>query len=239
MNTKRHTLINRQPQPVNICSQPSFNNKSASAIMTERTTETKPRKITPISQPISVLPTDIARIYTHIHPILILALYYLCFPSLVADPVSTLKKALAPLAHLQITYCVVCLPPSKASSTPPTTVSATPKKKKVQFVKPAANPPASLGSRIIVSSLNTLWDSELMELTCRLACSSFAPAVTLPCYTASYGYLDPLRRPFDYALLAQSALRDTYFAARSAPFVLRAWSRCAYVEGNFSGMSAV
>ena len=118
--------------------------------MAETTTEAKPRKLLPISQPISVLPTDVARIYTHIHPILILSLYYVCFPSLVADPVTTLKQTLAPLAHLQITYCVICLPPSKGSSTPPSTSSATPKKKKVTFAKPIAKPPASLKSRIIV-----------------------------------------------------------------------------------------
>lgn len=135
--------------------------------MTETTTKAKSRKLVPISQPISVLSTDVARIYTHIHPILILSLYYLCFPSLVADPVSTLKQALAPLAHLQITYCVVCLPPYKGSSTPPSTSSATPKKKKVTFAKPAAKPPASLKSRIIVSHLNYLCICQSAKLTSR------------------------------------------------------------------------
>ncbi|KAL2037426.1 hypothetical protein N7G274_009911 [Stereocaulon virgatum] len=116
--------------------------------MTETATEARPRKLVPISQSISVLPTDTARIYNYIHPVLILSLYYLCFPSLVADPVSTLKKSIAPLAHLQIIYCVVCLPPSKGSSTQPTP-STTPKKKKVQFARPAAKVPATLASRIV------------------------------------------------------------------------------------------
>ncbi|KAK4694204.1 GPI ethanolamine phosphate transferase 2/3 subunit F, partial [Lecanoromycetidae sp. Uapishka_2] len=117
--------------------------------MSETTTEAKPRKLVAISQPISVLPTNIARLYTNIHPILILALYYFCFPSLVADPVSTLKKACAPLAHLQITYCVVCLPPSSGSSTPPPKPTKTPQKKRVQFAKPPSNKPIPLASRII------------------------------------------------------------------------------------------
>ena len=124
---------------------------NAAVTMTETTTQAKPRKLIPISQSISVLPTDTARIYNYIHPILILSLYYLYFPSLIADPVSTLKNSIAPLAHLQIIYCIVCLPPSKGSSTQ-STPSTTPKKV-VQFAKPAAKPPATLASRIIVSSL--------------------------------------------------------------------------------------
>ena len=121
--------------------------------MSETATEAKPRKLVPISQPISILPNTIARVYTNIHPVLILTLYYLCFNALVADPVSTLKKACAPLAHLQITYCVVCLPPSSRSSTPVPKPSKPPQKKKVQFAKPPGNKPAPLSSRIIVCHL--------------------------------------------------------------------------------------
>ena len=154
----------------NSCRSHSYNipnSNNALAIMAETTTKAKSRKLLPISQPISVLPTNVARIYTHIHPILILSLYYLSFPSLVADPVSTLKQALAPLAHLQITYCVVCLPPSKGSSTPPSTSSATPKKKKVTFAKPIAKPPASLKSRIIVCYFSHLCICQYAKLTSR------------------------------------------------------------------------
>jgi len=137
-------------KPWSSLTSPLYRNNTAPK-MTKTTTEAKSRKLVAISQPISVLPTNIARVYTNIHPILILALYYVCFPSLVADPVSTLKKACAPLAHLQIIYCVVCLPPSSGSSTPTPKPSKTPQKKRVQFAKPPSAKPATLGSRIIVS----------------------------------------------------------------------------------------
>lgn len=122
--------------------------------MTTTEDEPPPRKLVPTSQTISVLPTNTARLYTHIHPILILTLYYLCFPSLVADPVSTLKKTLAPLAHLQITYCVICLPPFAGTSTQRTEAPKTPKKKRVQFAHSAKGPatkPLTLAARITVS----------------------------------------------------------------------------------------
>lgn len=124
--------------------------------MTE-TTEAKPRKLIPFSQPISVLPTDIARFYTHLHPIIILAVYYFCFPYLVANPVSVLSKALAPLAHLQITYCVVCLPQSSGSSTPASTSLKSPApRKRVQFAQSAKSKPASVGSRITPAIISLL-----------------------------------------------------------------------------------
>ena len=213
--------------------------------MTETTTEAKPeakpRKLIPISQSISVLPTDTARIYNYIHPILILSLYYLCFPSLVADPVSTLKKSIAPLAHLQIIYCIVCLPPSKGSSTQstPSTPSTTPKKKKVQFAKPAAKPPANLASRIIVSSL-CFHPFYLLHIVYQLAKLIFLhlarhplpPAFPLPLSATADGHPDPLWRPSDYTLLAQSTLRNAHIVIGCPAFVLRTWGRRAHVEGD-------
>ncbi|KAL8995155.1 MAG: hypothetical protein Q9169_005064 [Polycauliona sp. 2 TL-2023] len=67
----------------------------------------------PTSTPITLLPTSTARLYHHMHPVLLLSLFYLSFPSLVANPVSTLTKLLFPLAGLQILYCVLCLPIAK------------------------------------------------------------------------------------------------------------------------------
>ena len=72
----------------------------------------KSRKLVPISQPIPCLRTPIAQTYNHVHPVLLLSLYYLRFPSLVANPVPTLLSSLIPLAALQLTYAVICLPPS-------------------------------------------------------------------------------------------------------------------------------
>lgn len=62
--------------------------------------------------PIEPLNTDAARIYTHIHPILVLSLYAYKFRDLVADPVPALLVTLVPLAVLQIAYVAICLPPT-------------------------------------------------------------------------------------------------------------------------------
>ncbi|MCJ1462136.1 Glycosylphosphatidylinositol (GPI) anchor assembly protein [Pseudocyphellaria aurata] len=73
------------------------------------------RKLVPTSQPINTLPTDVARLYTIIHPLLLLSLYYFTFSSLVSDPVLTLQNALLPLSVLQLAYVVTCLPTSGSS----------------------------------------------------------------------------------------------------------------------------
>jgi len=62
--------------------------------------------------PIEPLKNDTARLYTHIHPILVLSVYAFKFPALVVDPVPTLLSTLAPLAVLQIAFVAVCLPPT-------------------------------------------------------------------------------------------------------------------------------
>jgi phosphatidylinositol glycan class F len=70
-----------------------------------------------MAPPIEPLKNDTARLYTHIHPILVLSLYVLKFPALVADPVPTLLSTLAPLAVLQIAFVAVCLPPTGGTPT--------------------------------------------------------------------------------------------------------------------------
>ena len=71
----------------------------------------------PSAAPTEALNNDTARLYTHVHPILVLSLYAYGFRSLVADPVSTLLNTLAPLAALQIIFVVVCLPPTGGTPT--------------------------------------------------------------------------------------------------------------------------
>lgn len=71
-----------------------------------------PRKITPTSRPVSVFASPAAQLYTHIHPVLLLSLFYLAFPALVLDPVSALQRALFPLSILQLFYITLCLPTS-------------------------------------------------------------------------------------------------------------------------------
>ena len=85
------------------------------------TMSTSPRPLNSLpaktSLPIDLLPTDLARIYTHIHPILLVSTYYLRFPSLVADPVSSLLTSLIPLAIIQISYAAICLPAAGSTTT--------------------------------------------------------------------------------------------------------------------------
>ncbi|KAL1615121.1 Glycosylphosphatidylinositol (GPI) anchor assembly protein [Diplodia seriata] len=68
------------------------------------------------SKPIETLNTDIARIYTHIHPILVVSIFAVQFNGIVADPVPSLFNALVPLSVLQVVYAILCLPAAGSSS---------------------------------------------------------------------------------------------------------------------------
>ncbi|KAF1958021.1 hypothetical protein CC80DRAFT_491329 [Byssothecium circinans] len=65
--------------------------------------------------PITILNNDTAKLYTHLHPILLLSLYAFQFPSIVTDPVPALTSTLIPLSILQIAYVAICLPPTGGS----------------------------------------------------------------------------------------------------------------------------
>ncbi|KAF2646371.1 hypothetical protein P280DRAFT_387553 [Massarina eburnea CBS 473.64] len=64
------------------------------------------------ASPINILNNGTAKLYTHLHPILVLSLYAYRWPSIVADPVPALTSALVPLSILQIAYVAICLPPT-------------------------------------------------------------------------------------------------------------------------------
>jgi len=104
----------------------------------------------PTAAPIEPLRNETARLYTHIHPILVLSLYALKFPALVADPVSTLLNTLAPLAVLQIAFVVVCLPPTGGT---PTIRKQKPGEKKSRLPSKLES---GLNSKIVVCLLDTL-----------------------------------------------------------------------------------
>lgn len=72
----------------------------------------KPLKASGTIQSTQVLDNDVARYYTHLHPVLVLSLYYLRFSHIVADPVGALGTLLIPLSVLQVSYAVLCLPPT-------------------------------------------------------------------------------------------------------------------------------
>lgn len=57
-----------------------------------------------------ILPIPAAQTYAHVHPALLLALYALRFPSMMADPVSEMITQVPLLAVAQVVYVVTCLP---------------------------------------------------------------------------------------------------------------------------------
>lgn len=68
----------------------------------------------PPAPPVSILPSQTARIYSFAHPLLLLVLLAARFRGLVADPVGELLGDLPALAALQVVYAVLCLPPAGA-----------------------------------------------------------------------------------------------------------------------------
>ena len=94
------------------------------------------------SQPVELLPTDLARIFTNVHPVLLLSAYYLRFPALVANPITTLLQSLPILAVLQIAYATCCLPPTGSGTS----------SKHVKKAKPGAKKIDTSPSKAIVSS---------------------------------------------------------------------------------------
>ncbi|OJJ33704.1 hypothetical protein ASPWEDRAFT_741657 [Aspergillus wentii DTO 134E9] len=68
--------------------------------------------VKPSAPAVAILPSQIARTYALIHPILLLGVFAARFQDLVADPVGELLNDLLPLALLQVAYVMVCLPPA-------------------------------------------------------------------------------------------------------------------------------
>lgn len=97
------------------------------------------------SLPINILDNDIARIYTHIHPVLVLSLYAFSFKSIVADPVPTLLNGVIPITALQVTYAIICLPPTSAGS------RSSPSSEKTKGgKKKAAKDEGGVGAKLVV-----------------------------------------------------------------------------------------
>jgi phosphatidylinositol glycan class F len=105
---------------------------------------TSQRPLKPQYSPVHLLDTDISRLYTHIHPIIVLSIYFLSFKLIVADPISALSSLLLPLAALQVAYVVICLPPTGSHNVPGHSKSGAEKKS----VKAKAK--VTLGMRVIV-----------------------------------------------------------------------------------------
>ncbi|EYE91328.1 PIG-F family protein [Aspergillus ruber CBS 135680] len=78
----------------------------------------------PPAPAVSILPGQLARVYSFAHPVLLLGLLAVRFKKFVEDPVSELFGDLPVLAGLQVLYAVVCLPPAGAPSSKGTTVES-------------------------------------------------------------------------------------------------------------------
>lgn len=71
----------------------------------------KPEK--PRYPPTNLIDNDAARLYSHLHPLVILSSYLIQFRPIVANPVSSLAALLFPLNILQVVYVVLCLQPTR------------------------------------------------------------------------------------------------------------------------------
>jgi phosphatidylinositol glycan class F len=103
----------------------------------------EPSKLKSLALPVEPLTNDTAKVYTHIHPIILLSLYAYQFPSIVADPVPALTNTLIWTGALQVLYAVICLPPTTGGS-------ASADKKKQGDKKKAARAEGGINGKILV-----------------------------------------------------------------------------------------
>lgn len=107
----------------------------------------------PKPQPVDLLNTTIAQAYTHVHPILVLGIFYHSFSATVQDPVESLAYLLLPLAALQAVYVTLCVPASSETRGPSST--STPASSKGQQSQRKKQKPmsaaATIASRLVVS----------------------------------------------------------------------------------------
>lgn len=79
-------------------------------------TETKTKATK--SHPIESWDDGLSPIYTHLHLLLLLGLFYYQFPSLVEKPVETLPQLAMGVAALQLLYLCICIPGSNHAQLP-------------------------------------------------------------------------------------------------------------------------
>lgn len=110
-----------------------------------------PTKASEPPKAVDVLDSDIAKAYAHIHPLLILSVYFFNLSSIIADPVSALSTLLLPVSALQIAYSSLCLPATGASDASPSTLKAGARKKQGQ-----GKSDGGIGSKVVVSPPRSL-----------------------------------------------------------------------------------
>lgn len=70
----------------------------------------------PPAPPVNILPSQLARTYSYVHPALLLSLCAFRFDKLVDNPARELLADLPWLAALQISYVVLCIPPAGSTA---------------------------------------------------------------------------------------------------------------------------
>lgn len=78
--------------------------------------KTAPTDDETLCRAIPTLPSPLAQAIRHVHPVLLLSLFYLGFGALVRDPVPTLLNSIPAVAALQVAYAVICLPAAGSSA---------------------------------------------------------------------------------------------------------------------------
>ncbi|KAH7139311.1 GPI biosynthesis protein Pig-F [Dendryphion nanum] len=89
----------------------------------------EPPRSAPVAMPVDVLNNEAAKLYTHLHPVLVLSLYAFQWRAIVADPVPAMWNTLLILGVLQVVYSAICLPPTTSGGS--ATAAAAAEKKKI------------------------------------------------------------------------------------------------------------
>ena len=111
----------------------------------------EPAKPRPIAAPIDILDNDTAKLYTHLHPILVLSLYAFKWRAIVADPVPALWNTLIWLGMLQVAYAALCLPPTTSGGSSSAAIAVDKKKPGEKKKAGPGKLEAGLNQKIIVS----------------------------------------------------------------------------------------
>jgi len=139
--------------------------------MSANSSKSKPTKA-PFA-PVGLVDSDAARLYNHLHPVIVLSSYLIQFRGVVANPTGSLIALLFPLNILQVVYLVLCLPPTGSSTTSSPPKSGT---SKAARKKTPAKSDVTLSQRIAVSPLPFYLYGVLLT---RVASLPFCPSLSL------------------------------------------------------------
>ncbi|KAL1303834.1 hypothetical protein AAFC00_000291 [Neodothiora populina] len=190
----------------------------------------KSSKSLAISHPIEGLDEPLAQIYTHIHPLVILGVFYFQFDSLVKKPLESLPRTAIAVALLQVLYVCLCIPGSNYASLHPNKGKAGPKKKAAASHSSHAEP--GIGFRLVPAFLSLVLSVSLGAPVIAAALILFgAPITTHQLYTVLCGlhisllavlplfYVHGVDQPKWMQIAALNAPVDEVFGASSGTLV--------------------